>query len=122
MLPILIVLALGATAVALLSLFWQEIVDFSKKVIEKLQKKLKIGLEGFLVFLKKISKNRYEKKQKNFILKETGGYKEVTVTEEIDESAVEEKYKKHFESKMDDEFNTEIDITKDFQEILENCH
>lgn len=81
-------LLLGAIGVgAVLATFWDDIVNWLKKAIVKVQEAIRRAIVGFTVFLKKV--NSFIKEiSKHYSKNEQGRWEETVVTREVNESEV----------------------------------
>lgn len=112
-----IALILGATLIVggtLVAKYWNKVLDFMKKVIDKLKKKVHGVLMGSAVFIKKIG-NKYQNRTKHYSKDELGKWKETIVTYEQNEDEVPEKYRNY--ATMEDEF----DLSPELEMELKNA-
>ena len=109
LIPAAILLGVSAVALATLTPFWQDIVNFAQKVLTKLQPLFQEEIEGFLVYLKKEAQGLVKKVQKNYMKNEAGKYTERIVTENILLDDVEAKFRARLRRQ------DEIDISEELQ-------
>ena len=88
MIPVLLLVGLlGVGVGAVLANFWEDIVNWLKKAIVKVQNFIRRTVIGFTIFLKKI--NRLIKEiSKHYSKNEQGRWEETIVTREINEDEV----------------------------------
>lgn len=102
MIGIALILAGVIIGTGLLAKYWNTAIDFMKKVIYKLQAKVKGMLMGSAIFIKKMG-DRYQNRTKHYSKDEIGKWKETIVTYEQNEDEVPEKYRDY--STLEDEFD-----------------
>lgn len=100
-----IAIILGAAIIAggtLLAKYWNEVIGFMKKVINKLKAKVRGLLMGSAVFIKRVG-NMIQNRTKHYSKDELGRWEEKIVVLEQNEKEVPEKYKEY--ATIEDEFD-----------------
>lgn len=108
-------LILGAALIVggtLIAKYWRQMVDFLKKVVEKLKKVIKGTLMGSAVFLKKLG-DKFQNRTKHYSQNEQGKWKETIVCYEQSADEIPEKYREYAG------FDQEVDLTAELQLQLE---
>ena len=100
---------IGATLVAT---YWNKIVDFMKRVLNKLKQVVKGTIMGSAVFLKKLG-DKFQNRTKHYSQNEQGKWKETFVSYEQDADEIPEKYREYAG------FDNEVDLTSELQLELE---
>ncbi len=84
MIPIMLVLGLSVAAIALLAKYWQNIVKWIKKAVNKIQEVLKVLVEGTRTFISKLNGQFVNKSKYYYKNKVTKEFEEVIYTREVD--------------------------------------
>lgn len=111
-----IALILGAAIIAggtIIARYWNQILSFMKKVIQKLKGKIKGILMGSAVFIKRAG-DRIQNRTKHYAKDELGTWHEKIVTLEQKEEEVPSQYRKY--ATIDDEF----DLTSELENQIKS--
>ena len=100
---------IGATLVAT---YWNKIVDFMKRVLNKLKQVVKGTIMGSAVFLKKLG-DKFQNRTKHYSQNEQGKWKETVVSYEQDADEIPEEYREYAG------FENEVDLTSELQLEIE---
>lgn len=114
MLPLLFIAAGVIVGTGLIAMFWQEIQKKTLAISEKIKEKFNKAVEGVKITAKKIGDRLYQQKRYNY-LKEGLGWKEVVVTENIEENKIPKEYRQKIDRIT---IADEYDMTKDFELVL----
>lgn len=111
MIPVLLLLGAAVGVGAVLATFWDEIVDWLKKTIVKVQEAIRRAIIGFTVFLKKV--NHFIKEiSKHYSKNEQGRWQETIVTKEVNENDVPPEIRAKLEKIPS---SSELDISSEMQ-------
>lgn len=115
MIPALLLLGAIGIGVVLVS-FWDEIVDWLKKAIVKVQEFIRSAIIGFTVFLRKV--NRFVKEiSKHYSKNKQGCWQETIVTKEVNENDVPPEIRAKLEKISS---ASELDISSEMQLQLDH--
>lgn len=108
-------LILGALIVGgtLIARYWRQMVEFLKKVLNKLKQVIKGTIMGSAVFLKKLG-DKFQNRTKHYSQNEQGKWKETIVCYEQNADEIPEKYREYAG------FDQEFDLTSELQLQLES--
>lgn len=109
-----IALLIGAGLIAgttLLVKYWNKVIGFLKKVIGKLQAKLKVGqkLMGAAVYIRKVG-DKIQNRTKHYSKDEVGKWKETIVTYEQEVDEIPEEYRRYATEDEDYDLTPELEL------------
>ncbi|MDO5652281.1 MAG: hypothetical protein Q4G13_09165 [Moraxella sp.] len=115
MIPVLLIVGAGAAILgAAVAVYWKNIRDWLKRVLDKLPSSIKEKIQGVQVFAQRIG-NTFKNIMKYYSYdKNTNQWNETVVTTEVDASTVPE----HIRRKIENASNETADISDDLEKEL----
>lgn len=107
-----IALILGATAIigtTLIAKYWNKVLSFLQKVIQKLKAKVQGTLMGSAVYIRKVGR-KFQNKTKHYSKDEMMRWKETTVVYEMEEEEVPEEYRRYANEYEDYDVSDELEM------------
>ena len=109
-----IALLIGASLLVgstLLVKYWNKVIEFMKKVINKLEVKLDVNqkLMGAAIYIRKVG-DKIQNKTKHYSKNEVGKWKETIVTYEQDVNEIPEEYRKYASETEDYDLTPELEL------------
>jgi len=107
-------LLFGAALALVAASFWKELVDWIKRVVEKVREVVAKVVAGVKIFVRKVGE-AIKEIAKNYSQDEQGRWHETIVTREVNESDVPQEIR----DKMKRSRGSDVDVTKELELQLE---